>query len=1506
MTFSEVHGEREASDQIAIVGMGCRFPGGVQDVAGFWDVLCAKKDAVVEVPADRWSLDKFYDPDPEAPGRMYSRRGGFLTDSLWDFDPEFFGISPREASIIDPQQRLLLEVCWEALDDAGLAARVAGRAVGVYIGAFTSDNAVGRITPAARLFISAHTPLSYTFTLLSNRLSYALDLRGPSMTIDTACSSSLVAVHQARRAILAGECESALAGGVNLMLQPETSVSMSKGRFLSADGRCKAFDASADGYGRGEGAGIVVLKRLDAALRDGDRVYAIVRGTGVNQDGRTAAIPVPNPAAQAELARAVCAEAGIAPREVCYVEAHGTGTPVGDPLEMDALGAVYGTASGRERPLEVGSVKATLGHLEAAAGIAGLIKSALTVYHRRVAPQGWLERLNPRIPFEELNIRVPTEVRELSDTAAVLAAVNSFGYGGTNAHAIVQAPQPLPAEPAPEVFPVLPISARTPDATRELARRFAAMIDRRRDVDALVAAAWTRRTHHPFRAAFDFSDATDLHTKLQNFAMGADRPPLRAYTGPAARPVFVFSGMGPQWWRMGRDLLVADGVFARTARRVDAEFFAISGWSLLDELLRPEEESRVTATEVAQSANFLIQVSLAAELTELGVRPAAIVGHSVGEVSAAYVSGMLSLRDALLVSYHRGRLQATAGGAMLAVGLPEHEAVQLISGIGGVSVAAVNSPTAVTLAGDRGAIARVQERLDETDAFVRVLDVEVGYHSHLMDSILGELRSALADLAPREPVTPLFSTVTGGRVSGPEWGAEYWCRNVRRPVRFADAAGALIADGRRVFLEIGPHPVLSGNIREMLVRAGETGTSIGTLSRKEGDLVGLRRAIAELYIVGALDGSGVPGGVALARHAPLPAYPWQKTRVWTETESVLRDRLGADIRYPMLGERPEPAAAEWVAGLSVSALPWLHDHIVGGAVVLPGAAYLDAALSAAALRTGREELALEDVRFVTPLVIDAHDVPVLRSTVEESTKRFTMTARPAQGTTWTLHATGRLVEGPLRPIPVELPVLDDTTTISGAELYPVLAEHGLAYGPAFQGIVEARVGADFVVAQIDASAAKNSAHLAHPTVLDAALQCVAALATRSSGDFAGAIVPTEIRTVRRFGPIPPTATVLVRRRADALCADVDILDADGAQVLALGDVRFRAVSPPLPMLDRLARVFYEPRWERLDELAAESPETPVREFGVVVALGDSATVRARAIAAGWPEAVVLEVADAAGPDLGTDVAIALRAGLADDEVDRTRLTVVAGDEYPASDNVYALARIASAAAVLDDTADDARAGEICAALVTVHGLCLPEAGPADLDLSHGALVGARRSLFNEQPSLRWRLIDTEPDTPVDHIVGEILHGTMDLDEVCLRSGARWMQCLRDTLPDRLRRRDEELAPDDPEASFALEQPRTRLLRDLVWREAERTPPGHGEIEIRLDALGLNPKDAYKLLGVLTDEYLDGTFFGREIGHEGGGTGGPGRRGRQRPRRRGSRRRVGARYGPAVPHDRPEL
>src|SRR5271154_7175914 len=457
---------------VAIVGIGCRLPGNVHGPDQLWDFLLAHGDGMIEVPADRWNLDRFYDPDPNMPGRMYTRSGGFLQDSLWDFDPEFFGVSPREASIMDPQQRLLLEVTQEAMDDAGVSSQVAGRPVGVYVGGFMSDNNLLRHMPTTRAAINSHTATAGTFTMLSNRISFVYDLRGPSMTIDTACSSSLVALHEATQAITRGEIELALVGGVNAMLAPETFVAMCKGRFLAEDGHCKTFDAAADGYARGEGAGVLVLKPLADATRDHDRIYAVIKGTGVKQEGCTSTITVPNPDAQMVLIRRVPAEAGVRPEQIGYVEALGTGTAIGDPLEMAAGGEALGRVEGRTTDLVVGSIKNSIGHLEAAAGVAGVIKAALTLHHRQLAPQATLNELNPAIPFAENRLRVITEAEPFpAGYPQAAAAVNGFGYGGTNAHAVlVEAPEPTrpPVRRAPAH--VLPVSGRNADGARQLAQ----------------------------------------------------------------------------------------------------------------------------------------------------------------------------------------------------------------------------------------------------------------------------------------------------------------------------------------------------------------------------------------------------------------------------------------------------------------------------------------------------------------------------------------------------------------------------------------------------------------------------------------------------------------------------------------------------------------------------------------------------------------------------------------------------------------------------------------------------------------------------------------------------------------------------------------------------------------------------------------------------------------------------------------------------------------------------
>ncbi|MEV2223673.1 SDR family NAD(P)-dependent oxidoreductase [Nocardia vinacea] len=1457
----------------AIVGIGCRFPGGIDGPGAFWDFLIRKGDGIVEVPPDRWSLDKFYDPDPDAPGRMYTRSGGFLTQSLWEFDADFFGISQREASIMDPQQRLLLEVAWEALDDSGMAGRIAGRDIGVFVGGFMNDNAVGR--NVVRSAINSHTPTSSSHTLLSARIAFLLDLRGPTMTIDTACSSSLVALHQAVRSLALGECSSAIVGGANAMLQPETFISMCKGRFLSVDGRCKSFDAAADGYGRGEGAGVVILKPLEAAVRDGDRIYAVVRGSGVNQDGRTLAIPVPNPVAQEELARRVHTSAGIAPHEIGYVEAHGTGTPVGDPAEMTALGKVYGAIDGRTEPLPVGSVKNNIGHTEAAAGVAGVIKAALTVHHRTIAPQARLDQLNPEIPFDELRLRVPMAAEPL---VRPLVAVNSFGYGGTNAHALI-GPAPVAGETRSGTtaarLPILPLSARSESALRTLAAGLLAAADTE-PLDTLTEAAWVRRAHHPLRTAFRCGDSGELRSQLAEFAAGGGQPPARAIAEGHTDPVFVFSGMGPQWWAMGRGLLAGEGAAAELAREIDREFTELAGWSILEEMDRDEADSRIARTEIAQPANFLLQAALTAELAEFGIRPAVTVGHSVGEVTAAYISGALSLTEAVSVSYHRSRLQATTAGTggMLAVGLTEAEARELLSDLDGVCVAAVNSPSALTLAGDSRVLADLGEYLTADGIFAKALRVEVPYHSHLMDPILDDLRTALATIAPGDPTVPAYSTVTGTQATQQDWGPEYWARNVRDQVRFADAISELLDAGHRVFLEVGPHPVLSGSIREILVQQGITGAAISTLTRGGDDSENILTAIGELYRAGSLDGDRLPGAIDPgAGHVDLPHYPWQRRFVWTQEPETELDRIGTPNGYAMLGDRTASVAAEWEVQLSVSNLPWLRDHVVAGAVVLPGAAYLDAAMSAIARRTGRDSFGLESVEFISPLVVDEHDVPVVRIGVEESTRRFTIQSRPADGGGWTLNAHGRLIEADVDATTVAIAPPADSVEVAVAELYESMAEYGLRYGPAFRLLSRVWVGTDSVVAQLDSSATSGQRHLAHPAIVDSALQCFATLYARTaatqanSGNDAEVVVPAAIAGIRWSGPIPVDPfVVLTRVPGNPLRADIRIASASGDVALTMSGVQFRALTPQSALSEQLDGLFYEPVWEIVTDSAEPAMQDLPgdEEFLLVVNLGAEISQRAKEIANVRIRAEVVTVGEHASAADSEQLLDLLRTAHSRPEVERLRVVAVAGSELDGMRNVYGLAQVAQAIKAL---LSDELPLVVHAVVVTEHALCLPIDRFARLE--HSVLTGARRELLNELPAGQWRLVDTEPASAAADILEQIYTDTT-IDEVALRASARWTIRWRQTLTDRLAGWDVPRPLTDPEQSFRLDIPRTRLLPELALRTCDRVAPGPDEVEIRMQAVGLNYKDALKVLGVLTEKELDGTFFGTEIGMDGYG------------------------------------
>ncbi|MFJ9048446.1 amino acid adenylation domain-containing protein [Streptomyces bacillaris] len=1101
--------------KVAIVGMGCRFPGGASDHRTFWRNLMAGKDCITPTPSDRYDVTTLGSRFRDKPGRLVGGRGGYI-DGFDEFDPAFFGISPREADHMDPQQRKLLEVAWETLEDGGQRpADLAGENVAVYVGAFTLDYKILQFADLGFTTLAAHTATGTMMTMVSNRISYCFDFRGPSLSVDTACSSSLVAVHLACQALARGETDLALAGGTLLNLAPQYTIAETKGGFLSTEGRSRTFDAGADGYVRAEGVGLVALKRLEDAVRDGDRIHAVILGSGVNQDGHTNGITVPNPDAQVSLIRRVCAEAGIQPGELQYMEAHGTSTPVGDPIEAKALARALAIGRRPGSRAYVGSVKTNIGHTESAAGIAGLIKTVLSLKHRHIPPHINLERLNPAIDQASLPYEIPTRPTPWPEhDGPARAAVNSFGFGGTNAHVVLEeAPQPAQetaqesAEatdpPAERAWSILPLSARHPDALPELAAGIRAELAGENGPPvALPDLGHTlahRRQHLPHRLSVVHTSRASLDEALAAHARGESHPRIvqdRARDAEARRLVWVFTGMGPQWWGMGRQLLREEPVFREAVTACDRAVREFADWSLIEELTADEPASRMAETWLAQPANFAVQVGLAALWKTYGVRPDAVVGHSTGEIAAFYEAGVYSLRDAARIAVHRSRLQQTLAGTgtMLAVALTEDEAERRVRPYRDrVSIAAVNSPTSLTLAGDADALALLAEELRAEQLFAKFLTVEVPYHSVGMERIKDELLTSLAPLDPRPAQLPLYLTGAEGLARGGELDAAYWWRNVRDRVRFRAAVDRLAADGHHVFLEIGPHPVLGHAIRECLETAGASGVTLPSIRRQEDESERFALSLASLHNLGAdIDWDVLhPAG----RPVTLPPYPFRRDRHWTEPPAVAQIRLG-HIDHPLLGRRTDRTEPAWQARLDTESLPYLADHRIQDTVVFPAAGYLEMATQAVLRLTGGTSAALADIDLRKALFLPDGEDRTVEVALSLEDAAFTI-ASPATGDDGerTVHASGVVRTGRRRrtgsPLDADAIRARTVRRLEGPECYTALARLGYHYGPAFRAIEEVWIGPGEVLARIRPPATVDAAgHHIHPVLLDACFQAL--------------------------------------------------------------------------------------------------------------------------------------------------------------------------------------------------------------------------------------------------------------------------------------------------------------------------------------------------------------------------------------------------------------------------------
>ncbi|MCP3063707.1 acyltransferase domain-containing protein [Myxococcus sp. K38C18041901] len=871
--------EKKTAEPIAIIGIGCRFPGGANDADSFWRMLRAGTDAVGEVPPSRWDIDAYYDADPSKPGKMYTRNGAFL-EGVDLFDPYFFGIPPRSAVNMDPQHRLLLEVAWEALEHAGIAPQsLAGSKTGVFIGGATGDY-TQLIQGKGADSIDASYLTGSLLTFATGRLSHFFDLQGPSLGVDTACSSSLVAVHLACQSLRSGESSLSLVGGVNLILTPQGTITTCKARMLAVDGRCKTFDAAADGYGRGEGCGMVVLKRLSEALADGDQVLAVIRGSAVNQDGHSSDLTVPNGLAQQAVIRQALADAGLDPKQVGYVEAHGTGTSLGDPIELRALGAVFGEKRDGDAALQVGSVKTNIGHLEYAAGIAGLIKLVLSLKHGEVPAHLHFKRGNPYIPWNELPVAVPTQLAPwAARDGKRVGGVSSFGASGTNAHVVL--------EEAPEVERkggkerprhVLALSARNEKALRELAGRYAKGLGE--EVGDACFTANTGRARFGHRVAVVGRTGEELKEELARYASGgAVEKGAEGQAKKAEEVVLLFTGQGVQHEGMGRELYETSETFRGVMKQCDEVVKGELGESLV-EVLYGGKGVLLEKSSVSQAALFSVEYALAEVWREWGVKPAAVMGHSLGEYVAACVAGVFSLEEGLKLVMERGRLMEglEGEGKMVAVLASEEE----VKGEGGERlIAAVNGPGEVVLAGRVKEVEEVEGRLKARGKECRALKTTHAFHSELMEPMKEGFERAAGKVEMQRAKLELVSNVSGREVKGEEREAGYWARHLREPVRYWEGVKGLYERGYRVFVEVGPKPTLTG-VGKRYLGEGEA-QWVGSLRVGSSDWEMLLGSAAKLYVKGVeVDWEGVDKGYARRRVA-LPTYPFQRERYWLDS-----------------------------------------------------------------------------------------------------------------------------------------------------------------------------------------------------------------------------------------------------------------------------------------------------------------------------------------------------------------------------------------------------------------------------------------------------------------------------------------------------------------------------------------------------------------------------------------------------------------------------------------------
>ncbi len=1515
----------QTNEPLAIVGIGCRFPGGVVDVESFWSLLVNSKSGIKEVPEDRWNLDRYFHENPSVPGRMYTKWGGFI-ENLKEFDAQFWGITPREALRMDPQQRWLLEVAWEAIEDSGTAPKsIRGKSIGAFMGVSTHD--YSGIQGETVEDSDVHTNSGITQSIISNRISYLLNLTGPAVSVDTACSSSLVALSIACRSIWANECDAALVGGVNCMCAPNPTVGFAKASMLSPDGQCFAFDERANGYVRGEGAAVVYLKKLKDAVKDNDRIYSLVKASVMNQDGNTSGMTVPNGDSQAKMIKKAYEEANIEPNQVMYFEAHGTGTQVGDVIEVSALGKILASGRKDDEHCVIGSVKSNIGHLEAGSGVAGLIKAALVLNKRQIPANQNFKKENPKIPFERLKLKVADKLQPLptKNNLPPIASVNSFGFGGTNAHAVLesytnknQSELEEESESKAILRPfTLPISARNNKSLLKYVQSYKDFLSKTEyNIADICCMAGSRKEHHKESLLFTANNNTELIEKLSVWLDNEALPEEEKskdldgiYSGQSSllsndksSLVFVFTGQGAQWWGMGKQLLEREPIFRQSIERIDKILADFKDFSLIEELNRREEDSRINDTNIAQPAIFALQVSLVELWKSWGISPSKVIGHSVGEVAAAYVAGIYSLEDAVKIIYHRSRLQNTTKGSgrMMVVGVPAKDIrVFFPEGNEQVEIAAINSSSLTTIAGNSESLEKIANQLENDKIFYKWLRVDYPFHTFLMDSIKEELLESLSDINPQVSKIPFISTVTGSKYSGEKMDASYWWANVRRPVLFSAGVENLIKGSDSVFLEIGPHPALKNPISDSLNKLGVKGSVFYSLHRKEDETQSMLSNVAKFYLIGKnLNWRSL--NQASGAFVTLPSYPWNREEFWIEGPECKNNRIGKMV-HPLLGLRLVAENPTWEFKLDPRIYTYLDSHQFWGSILFPAAGYGEISLALAREVFKDQSYTVEDILVKKALFLSEDKVPTVRVTLNESDNTFTIKSS-TDLLTWDLNVTGKLTylkAGAKEKINLSKLKSRLSNHISHEKYYHELAEAGFNFGPHFKlvkNVFYSKGEALIEVPLPNGEVQCEPGHHFHPILLDACLQVGKAAIDAPET----ATADKTLYLPRRLGRVRLLCKEIPERfwahgiqksfSEDMISFDIFVYNDLGEKIAEILDFR----TEPMEHIrdddveDNLYSYFWIKEDRNIFDKSKLKNQDVVENAPPLLDLSTSSTNFIIFLDSNNIGESLAKLLESHGQKVcriyASDKFESLENNSYNIRVDHkcdylnifskfSEITTVIHSmsflpskndlqkENIDTINKYGLLSAAKISQVLTELDIKTR---VC--FITKDAQCVIDCDGLSNPIT-SSINGFTRVAYNENPSVFWRTVDLDLNfstEDITEIFNEILNKDLET-EVAYRGRERFLKRIKRERVSDLPRKSKNAIKDNSEVTpFQVQIEKPGILSNLTLEESVKQEPAAGQIEAKVHAAGINFRNVMKALGLPIGNTVAFPGFGEDF------------------------------------------